>query len=564
MNSGQKTTAVVDWQAPGPGTWELDTAHFDPEVSRPTRDLMPAAMADGLAAGMELAGAPVKGIDAQFVNGRMYTRIVPLVGGSRDMPTPPKPVLWLAARLHPAFRRRAKRSVEAMDGRYWMGEFARWEREWKPKLIATSHRLGAVEVAELSDDALARHLDAVWDHVKSSAELHFRLHVSDLGPIALLLLRSREIGLDEASVMATLAGASPATSAPSVAVTAIARAVADAGATPTSLDEIRASSDIAAQLLDEYLANFGRRISTGYDLRDRTLAEMPDVVLASIRSANTSSETAADAEQRGSSARAILFESIPASDRDEFASMIEDARALYGLRDENGPITVQWPMGILRMALLEVAKRLNATEKIDDIEHIFDASIPETTALLRGERSPTAAELVDRCSERMGNAALAAPTVLGRPPEEPPIDVLPGRMPDMMRGVLLVTELIERDDRGSGVTAQSSGLSGMGVGNESYRGVARVVANADEAFERMEPGDIIVTRLTVPTFNSVLAMAGGVVTEGGGLLSHTAVIARELGIPAIVGVPGALTEIPDGAEIEVDPVAGTVTVLAEG
>ena len=65
----------------------------------------------------------------------------------------------------------------------------------------------------------------------------------------------------------------------------------------------------------------------------------------------------------------------------------------------------------------------------------------------------------------------------------------------------------------------------------------------------------------MPTFNSVLAMAGGVVTEGGGLLSHTAVIARELGIAAVIGVRGALSDIPDGAEIELDPVEGTVTVV---
>jgi phosphohistidine swiveling domain-containing protein len=88
-----------------------------------------------------------------------------------------------------------------------------------------------------------------------------------------------------------------------------------------------------------------------------------------------------------------------------------------------------------------------------------------------------------------------------------------------------------------------------------------VVANADEAFERADPGDIIVTRLTVPTFNAILAMSGGVVTEGGGLLSHTAVIARELGIAAVIGVQGALTQIPDGAEIELDPINGSVTLV---
>ncbi len=87
-----------------------------------------------------------------------------------------------------------------------------------------------------------------------------------------------------------------------------------------------------------------------------------------------------------------------------------------------------------------------------------------------------------------------------------------------------------------------------------------MVADADEALERCEPGDVVITRFTAPTFNSVLALAGAVVTEHGGLLCHTAVIARELGIAAVVGVAGAL-DIEDGAEVEVDPVAGVVSVV---
>jgi phosphohistidine swiveling domain-containing protein len=104
-------------------------------------------------------------------------------------------------------------------------------------------------------------------------------------------------------------------------------------------------------------------------------------------------------------------------------------------------------------------------------------------------------------------------------------------------------------------------LRGTGVGTSAYTGRAIVVADADEALERCEPGDVIIARFTVPTFNSVLAMAGAVVTEQGGLLCHTAVIARELGIPAVVGASGAM-DIEDGATVEVDPVAGTVTVGA--
>jgi pyruvate,water dikinase len=77
----------------------------------------------------------------------------------------------------------------------------------------------------------------------------------------------------------------------------------------------------------------------------------------------------------------------------------------------------------------------------------------------------------------------------------------------------------------------------------------------------MEPGDIVVAPYTAPTYNAVLAMAGAIVTEEGGLLCHAAVIARELGIPAVIGAGDAMSRIPDGATIEVDPAGGTVRVL---
>jgi pyruvate,water dikinase len=56
-------------------------------------------------------------------------------------------------------------------------------------------------------------------------------------------------------------------------------------------------------------------------------------------------------------------------------------------------------------------------------------------------------------------------------------------------------------------------------------------------------------------------LAGGVVTEEGGPLSHAAVIARELGLPALVGTRDACSQIPDGAQIELDPSGGAVRVL---
>lgn len=544
---------MSDWTAPGPGTWELDTAHFESTVSRPMRDLMSETMSVGLAEGFELAGAPLEQVDARFVNGRMYTRLVPLVGGASNRPAPPDKVLWLVTRLHPAFRRRAKQSERAIDGKFWLAEFDRWEREWKPKVVAANRRLGAVDVAALDDTELADHLDRVWEHSASSATLHFRLHTSDLAPIGRVLVAAEDWGLEQAEVMSALAGASPATSAPARSLARLRAELDRVGVRPNSLDEVRSASPAAAEALDDHLAEFGNRVTTGYDIRNRTLGELPEVVLASINGAPADLD---GAEAAGHRAFAELSERLAPAVRAEFAELISEARTLYGLRDENGPLTAEWPAGIARRAVLEAGRRLTAAGALADPEHIFDASATEMSQMLRSGDTSLATDLAERCAERMGWAALEAPDRLGPEASPPPIDILPGRMPELMRAVLTVTSLLDPESGDA-----PAGLTGMGVGTETVRGIARVVADADEAFERAEPGDIIVTRLTVPTFNSVLAMAGGVVTEGGGLLSHTAVIARELGIPAVIGVSGALSAIPDGGEIELDPVAGTVTLV---
>jgi rifampicin phosphotransferase len=94
------------------------------------------------------------------------------------------------------------------------------------------------------------------------------------------------------------------------------------------------------------------------------------------------------------------------------------------------------------------------------------------------------------------------------------------------------------------------------------RGVARLATDPEEALDALKPGDVLVVAGTTPAYNLVLSIAGAVVTADGGPMSHAAVIARELGIPAVIGARGALTEIPNGALVEVDPVAGRVRVLS--
>jgi pyruvate,water dikinase len=227
----------------------------------------------------------------------------------------------------------------------------------------------------------------------------------------------------------------------------------------------------------------------------------------------------------------------------------------YGLRDENGPITYQWPAGLLRRALLESGSRLARTGRLAEAGDVFELTIDEVAAAMRGEAFVAPETVAARAEERRWWATLDAPVRLGR--EEPPPDpsILPPHLGRITRVVLTLVDALEADPA-------AAPLSGTGVGTGTYTGTARVVRDATEALNTMEPGDIIVAPYTAPTYNTVLAMAGGLVTEEGGLLCHAAVIARELGLPAVIGATDAMRVIPDGATIEIDPAAGKVRVLS--
>jgi len=89
------------------------------------------------------------------------------------------------------------------------------------------------------------------------------------------------------------------------------------------------------------------------------------------------------------------------------------------------------------------------------------------------------------------------------------------------------------------------------------------VLHGPEDFDRMQPGCVLVAGTTTPAWTPLFAMASAVVTDIGGPLSHGSIVAREYGIPAVMGVGIATRRIQNGQMLTVDGGAGTVTLLAE-
>jgi len=117
------------------------------------------------------------------------------------------------------------------------------------------------------------------------------------------------------------------------------------------------------------------------------------------------------------------------------------------------------------------------------------------------------------------------------------------------RWAIPMPELTEQHDAGR--------LHGMGVNSGRITAVARVLRGIEEA-GRLGLGEILVTRSTTPAWTPLFARAAGLVTDLGGPLSHGSIVAREYGIPAVMGTGSATERIADGQTITVDGQQGEV------
>lgn len=186
-------------------------------------------------------------------------------------------------------------------------------------------------------------------------------------------------------------------------------------------------------------------------------------------------------------------------------------------------------LAFLRAALLELGRRLVVRGRLATPEDVFFLHLPELGPALRG----TLPDLAPRV------ARWQADRLAGEPPA--------------------VLVLGDAGWVAPGAPPASDALLGLPASPGRVRGRARLRRHGD--LRPILPGEVLVAPFTDPGWTPLLAAAGAVVTDVGGVLSHASIIARELGVPAVVNCRDATARIPEGALVEVDGDRGTVQLL---
>ena len=542
----------LTFDAPGPGVWELDATHRGRRPLTPfVRNILVVESQAGFRVLVERYGLPLEGIQAELVHGCLYLRPVGLGEGSTPKPPPPKWIMKMVARLHPGMRRRNRIAAEAWSERRWRHEVNRWFDHERADVVAKNLEFQRIDVAALDDAHVLNQVAALLDHFSSQARLNLETHGGDLIPVGDFLAHCRRWGIPDAASTALLQGSSPATIETAELLAPVARAIAEASDQPRSVDAIRALGPSVAAAVDTWLELHSWRLITSDDIDKPTLAERPTLQLAALLAA-----TDEHAAMRPPPDPTSVRSDVPADHRGLFDTLLAEAR--YGMRqrDDNVGVRWNWSGGLLRRALLEAGRRLVEAGRLERVGHVVELTPEELGPLLVSGTGPSAGDIAARARQRDLVEAAHAPDLLGDPEPPPPIDALPAPMARATAALMAVLEA-----EGLSREQTPGQLTGTGIGNTTYRGVARVATSRDDALDRLEPGDVLVAPFTGPSYNSILPLLGALVVDVGGPMCHAAIAAREFSLPAVIGATGATTSIPDGAVVEIDPVLGRVLIV---
>ncbi len=312
------------------------------------------------------------------------------------------------------------------------------------------------------------------------------------------------------------------------------------------LDELPelAGGQEARDAIEAWLARYGMRCAGEIDISRPRWRERPATLVPTILGNIKNFEPGAGArrfeqgrQEAAEKERELLdrLRALPdgGAKVEETKRMIDRVRTFIGYREypKYGMISRYF---VYKQALTSEATRLVRAGVLHEPDDIWYLSFQELDEVVRTKRVDD--QLIGRRKDAFRSyAALTAPRVLTSDGE-------------------VITGAYRRDDLPAGA------LVGLPVSAGTVEGRARVVT--DMARADLAVGDILVTPYTDPSWTPLFLSAAGLVTEVGGLMTHGAVVAREYGLPGVVGVEGATRLIRDGQRIRVNGTAGYIELLS--
>lgn len=440
------------------------------------------------------------------------------------------------------------------------GAYAIWTEDFQPEIEETCQRLRSRDYAAQSTAELAGSLDDLFNELGSAYQhtlsvvlgfvapvLHLAAFCEDeLGPegpgMATGLLQGFQnqstavgLGLDELTQLAT---ARPGVSA-----------ALQAGRTQ-DLASV-AGGDAFMARLATFLDTYGWRAEAWSTPHQATWAEDPSVPLALIGRYLAEPEHAPavaiqrSATQREETVRRVEA-ALPSGKMPRFRKLLAECQRHVHMSEERA----FWQLsvvGSVRIPVIELGHKLASAGAIDEPNDIFFLTSDEVRTAATTALPARYQTLVDERKALLAwQEGLTPPHYIGRPPAD---------------AATADSTLFRRYFLGYDVTESTSAnvITGNGASRGVASGRARVVHTLEQAAS-VEDGDILVCPSTSPPWTPLFAIVGAVVTDVGGILSHSAICAREYAIPCVVGTRVGTASIPNGAMLTVDGTAGTVTI----